>query len=196
MTNETRPDLRPIAHGTLVVAVALACSLPAACMPRPQDGATGEATAAAFPAGRGAAVPWIEFQAEDAATSGTILGPNRTKWDASHIEAEAIGRKAVRLDRTGQFVAFHTTAPANSIVVRFSIPDAPGGGGIDATLGLYINGTRVRSLPLTSRFNRVVLKLPIAGWGARTRPLSLLGSTSGTTFTTLVASSGATFDPA
>jgi len=161
MTNETRLDLQPIARGARVAAGVLACGLSGACTARPQD-AAGEsssmdttsvvATPAAFPAGRGAAVPWIEFQAEDAATNGTILGPNRTKWDASHIEAEAIGRKAVRLDRAGQFVAFHTTAPANSIVVRFSIPDAPGGGGIDATLGLYINGTRVRSLQLTSRF--------------------------------------------
>ena len=44
--------------------------------------------------------------------------------------------------------------------------------------------------------NRVVLKLPVAGWGARTQTLSLLGSTNGTAFTTLVGSSGATFDPA
>jgi hypothetical protein len=44
--------------------------------------------------------------------------------------------------------------------------------------------------------NRVVLKLPIAGWGARTQTLSLLGSTNGSTFTTLVASRSATFDPA
>jgi hypothetical protein len=44
--------------------------------------------------------------------------------------------------------------------------------------------------------NRVVLKLPIAGWGARTQTLSVLGSTDGSTFTTLVASGGVTFDPA
>jgi len=44
--------------------------------------------------------------------------------------------------------------------------------------------------------NRVVLKLPIAGWGARTQTLSLLGSTDGAAFTTLVASRSATFRPA
>jgi|GEM_PF-713682 len=105
------------------------------------------------PASRGASVPWVEYQAEDGQTNARILGPSRAKWDANHIEAEAIGRKAVRLDKTGDFVSIKTTAAANSIVVRYSIPDAPGGGGIDATLGLYVNGQRVRSLPLTSRYS-------------------------------------------
>jgi hypothetical protein len=51
-------------------------------------------------------------------------------------------------------------------------------------------------LGATMTVNRVVLKLPTAGWGARTQTLSLLGSTDGSTFTTLVASRGATFEPA
>ena len=103
-------------------------------------------------AGRGMDMPWIEQQAEDGETNATILGPSRIKWDASHIEAEAIGRKAVRLDKTGDYVSWKTTAVANSIVVRFSIPDAVNGGGIDATLGLYVDGARVDSLQLTSRY--------------------------------------------
>ena len=104
------------------------------------------------PDGRGANVPWTEYQAEDAETNATVIGPSRQKWDANFIEAEAIGRKAVRLDDTGDYVRFTTTAPANSLVVRFSIPDAPGGGGIDATLGLYVDGERVEDLQLTSRY--------------------------------------------
>lgn len=96
--------------------------------------------------------PWIEYQAEHAQTNAEILQPNRTKWNANFIQAEAIGRSAVRLNNTGDYVAFNTEAPANSIVVRFSIPDAPGGGGIDKTLGLYIDGVRVKSLELTSKY--------------------------------------------
>ncbi|HEY0709470.1 MAG TPA: glycosyl hydrolase family 28-related protein [Polyangia bacterium] len=101
---------------------------------------------------RGMKRPWVEYQAEDGQTNAKVLGPSREKWDANHIEAEAIGRKAVRLSETGHFVAIRTKATANSIVVRFSIPDAPNGGGIDATLGLYVNGKRTRSLELTSRY--------------------------------------------
>jgi hypothetical protein len=101
-------------------------------------------------------MPWIELQAEDTAhatTNATTLPPSRTKWDATQIQAEAIGRQAVRLDKTGDYVEFTTTAPANSIVVRYSIPDAPAGGGISATLGLYVNGTRVKSMNLTSHYS-------------------------------------------
>ena len=42
--------------------------------------------------------------------------------------------------------------------------------------------------------SRVVLQLP-AAWGARNQTLSLLGSTDGTTFTTVKASATYTFDP-
>jgi hypothetical protein len=37
-------------------------------------------------------------------------------------------------------------------VTRFSIPDAPGGGGIDATLNVYVNGTFSKTINLTSRY--------------------------------------------
>lgn len=43
--------------------------------------------------------------------------------------------------------------------------------------------------------SRVALQLP-AAWGARTQTLSVLGSTDGSTFTTLKSSAPYTFDPA
>jgi hypothetical protein len=111
-----------------------------------------------FPDGQGMNEPWIEFQAEDpthATTGGStvkVLQPSRTKWDKTQIQAEAIGRQAVQLNGTGDYVEFTVTAPANSIVVRYSIPDSATGGGLSATLGLYVNGTRVKSMNLTSHY--------------------------------------------
>ena len=116
------------------------------------DGGTSS-SGSPFPAGQGMTMPWVEMQAETAATNATVLPPSRTKWDATQIQAEAIGRQAVQLNKTGDYVEFTTTAPANSIVVRYSIPDAPTGGGINATLGLYVNGTRVKSMNLTSHYS-------------------------------------------
>lgn len=115
--------------------------------------ATGsDLTEGQVPAGRGAQVPWVELQAEDAVTNATVLGPSRQKWDASHIEAEAVGRRAVRLDKTGDYVEFTTTQACNAMVVRFAIPDAPGGGGINATLSLYLDGAKRTALALTSHY--------------------------------------------
>jgi alpha-1,3-glucanase-like protein len=52
----------------------------------------------------------------------------------------------------GQFVEFTLTRPANALTIRSSIPDAPGGGGIDAPLKLTVNGHRPRTLTLSSRY--------------------------------------------
>jgi len=104
---------------------------------------------------RGYAHPWTEYQLEHGRLGGgaKVLAPNRTKWDKNIIQAEAIGRSAVQLNSTGDSVAITNTKPANSVVLRYSIPDSPGGGGMDATLGLYVNGVRVKSLALTSKYS-------------------------------------------
>jgi hypothetical protein len=105
-------------------------------------------------AGQGMSQEWEEIQAEDATVSGGLtIGPCRTKWDARHIEAEAIGRKAVVLQNTGDSVKFQPAdGTADSIVVRYSVPDAAGGGGEDYTLSLYRDGTFVTKLTLTSKY--------------------------------------------
>ncbi|WP_436763846.1 CARDB domain-containing protein [Streptosporangium sp. V21-05] len=102
--------------------------------------------------GRGAAVPYVEYEAESASYQGTLLetDPLRT-FGHTNFATESSGRKSVRLNSTGQFVEFTSTSAANSIVVRNSIPDAAGGGGIEATISLYINGTFSRKLTLSSR---------------------------------------------
>ncbi|GHI86955.1 discoidin domain-containing protein [Streptomyces xanthophaeus] len=104
-----------------------------------------------FFVGRGANMPFETYEAEDAVVGGGagVVGPNRTIGD---IAGEASGRKAVSLDATGEYVEFTTRAATNTLVTRFSIPDAPGGGGIDSTINVYVNGTLKKSLPLTSKY--------------------------------------------
>ncbi|MZD53803.1 discoidin domain-containing protein [Streptomyces sp. SID5606] len=101
--------------------------------------------------GRGANMPYDMYEAEDGTVGGgaTVAGPNRTIGD---IAGEASGRKAVKLDATGEYVEFTTRAATNTLVTRFSIPDAPGGGGIDSTLNVYVDGVMKKALPLTSKY--------------------------------------------
>ncbi|GMK37503.1 hypothetical protein PCCS19_05570 [Paenibacillus sp. CCS19] len=99
------------------------------------------------PNDRGATVPYITYEAENGVTNGTKLGPSRAYKD---VASEASGREAVRLDATGQYVEFTTTQAINSIVVRFSMPDSSTGTGMDATLGLYVNGEFRQKLSLNS----------------------------------------------
>lgn len=102
--------------------------------------------------GRGAALPYTEYEAEDARYQGTLLKADAKRtFGHTNFATESSGRESVRLDATGQYVEFTSTGPSNSIVVRNSVPDAPGGGGRDATISLYADGTFVRKLTLSSK---------------------------------------------
>ncbi|MFJ9027683.1 CARDB domain-containing protein [Streptomyces sp. NPDC102274] len=113
---------------------------------------TNNAFSRSIVVGRGAAVPYVEYEAEAARYQGTLLeaDPLRT-FGHTNFASESSGRKSVRLNSTGQFVEFTSTNPSNSIVVRNSIPDAPNGGGAEATISLYANDTFVRKLTLSSK---------------------------------------------
>jgi len=118
------------------------------------------------PGSRGAAVPWIEYEAEDGQTNGDILGPDRT---FGTIAAESSGRRAVRLEDVGEYVQIRARQAANSIVVRFVIPDSEDGNGQEATISLYVNGVFRQKLRLTSRYawsyggEEYTLNVPKAG---------------------------------
>ncbi len=102
----------------------------------------------ALVAGRGASVAFLEQEAENAATNGTVIGPDRTAYT---LPAEASGRSAVRL-APGQHVEFTLPAAANAITVRYSIPDAPDGGGRTAPLDVTVNGKHRKTMTLTSQY--------------------------------------------
>ncbi|MGA5065497.1 CARDB domain-containing protein [Streptomyces exfoliatus] len=102
--------------------------------------------------GRGAAVPYTEYEAEDARYQGTLLTADRKRtFGHTNFATESSGRKSVRLATTGEFVEFTSTNPANSLVVRNSVPDAAAGGGADATISLYADDVFVRKLTLSSK---------------------------------------------
>lgn len=101
--------------------------------------------------GRGANLPFDLYEAEDGLLGGgaAVVGPNRR---VGNLAGEASGRRAVTLNSNGSFVEFVTRASTNTLVTRFSIPDAAGGGGIDSSLNIYVNGTFHKAISLTSRY--------------------------------------------
>ncbi|MFD9504275.1 CARDB domain-containing protein [Streptomyces sp. NPDC060035] len=102
--------------------------------------------------GRGAAVPYTEYEAEQADYQGTLLKSDQERtFGHTNFATESSGRESVRLSSTGQYVEVTSTVPSNSIVVRNSIPDAPGGVGTEATISLYVNDTFARKLTLSSK---------------------------------------------
>jgi hypothetical protein len=86
-------------------------------------------------AGRGAQLDIVEQEAENAQTNGTILPFDTSAYTLS---GEASGRQAVKL-APGEHVAFTLTRRANAMTVRYAIPDAPNGGGIEAPLTVGVD---------------------------------------------------------
>ncbi|WP_235921428.1 discoidin domain-containing protein [Lentzea tibetensis] len=103
------------------------------------------APAASAVGGNGATVPFVEQEAESAAHNGTKIGPDYTQ---ASLASEASNRQAVTLDGGGEYVEFTLTRPANSIVLRYSVPD-----GSQGTIGVYLNGGKVNNLPVTSKYS-------------------------------------------
>ncbi|GLY99356.1 lectin [Actinoplanes sp. NBRC 103695] len=72
--------------------------------------------------------------------------------------------------------------------------DGDGGSYLESVNNAFPQWIQV-DLGTAATVGRLVLKLP-PSWGARTQTLAITGSTNGTAFTTLSASTGRTFDPA
>jgi hypothetical protein len=115
-------------------------------------------------AGVGAPLEFTEYEAENGATNGRTVGPDRT---FTTLAAEASGRRAVLLEGEADFVEFTLAAPANALTVRYAVPDGPGvpvgpavpvgpdgadGKPLDARLDVYALGRKVADLALTSRY--------------------------------------------
>jgi hypothetical protein len=104
----------------------------------------------------GSSNPFQSYEAE----SGTLGGGAAVRAlsglpTAPTPELEASGGKFVELNATGESVTWTTTATANAIVIRASIPDSSGGGGTTATLDLYVNGVYRQALNFSSQYSWV-----------------------------------------
>src|SRR5437016_6329267 len=121
--------------------------------------ATVAAIDPALTEGRGADVGFVEQEAENADTNGTVLPFDTSAYT---LAGEASGRQAVELTSPGRYVEFTLTRPANALTVRYSIPDAPAGGGIDAPLTLTLNGKRSSTLTLTSKYSYLYNQYPFS----------------------------------
>ncbi|HEX4679253.1 MAG TPA: glycosyl hydrolase family 28-related protein [Gaiellaceae bacterium] len=161
-----RPKLRKFAlavGGTLVASV-IWVAAGAADVTGPAR-VTVAALDPALTAGRGIDLGIVEQEAENADTNGTIL-PFKT--DAYTLSGEASGRQAVQL-APGQYVAFTLTQPADAVTIRYAIPDAPSGGGIDAPLTVGVDrnadglgNTHPQRVTLTSKYSDLYNQYPFS----------------------------------
>jgi len=131
----------------------------------PSAGVAAQASARLVPAvenrasgaeARGWGLDFTSFEAESdaAAYQGQVV--RLTPADAANTGSatpafEASGRGYLALEHTGDFLELRPRTKVNGLVIRYSIPDARGGGGSQATLGLYVGAGPRRAITLSSR---------------------------------------------
>lgn len=184
-----RPSLRravAVVAGTTLLTTGGALALGAA-----------PAFAAAATGGSGANLPYVEVQAENSTTNGTVIGPS---WTYGELAGEASYRKAVTLQGSGKFVTFTTPVATNSIDFRYSIPDTAGGSAYTAPLSFAINGAAQPDFTLTNAYSWYYGSYPFTNTPGSNRhhfydeAHRLLPQTypAGTTFTLQVGAGGTT----
>jgi hypothetical protein len=100
------------------------------------------------PSGTGASVPFTEYDAVNASTNGSVIGPS---FAQGTLPSEAVGREAVQLTAEGQYVTFTLTSPANAFDLHYALPEGDSG-----TLSVYVDGTELsQQLSLTSEYSYI-----------------------------------------
>jgi hypothetical protein len=105
---------------------------------------------------RGANIPWTTYEAENMQTTGTVSGP---QYGPFHVETESSGQKCVKLSND-QYVEFTASEHANSVVIRYSLPDAKEGNGLNSALLVYKNGNLLQRCEVTSAYSWLYGKYP------------------------------------
>jgi hypothetical protein len=107
------------------------------------------------PSVAGATTPFTTYQAPEGQLGGGASVVSLTSAPTSEYDSpqgEATGHAYVQLTGTGQSVQWtnNTGTPINFVNIRASIPDSSAGGGITATLDLYVNGTFRQAITMNS----------------------------------------------
>jgi hypothetical protein len=104
----------------------------------------------------GATTPFSSYEGEagtlgGGATAVSLTAAPTTQYSSATLEAS--GHGYAHLSATNQSVQWtnNTGQPISYVNLRASIPDSPSGGGITATLDLYVDGTFRQTLNLNSK---------------------------------------------
>ncbi|HYG37059.1 MAG TPA: glycosyl hydrolase family 28-related protein, partial [Cytophagales bacterium] len=125
-------------------------------------------------------MPYKRYEATTVSLGGgaTLLGPT---FDQKKVESEASDQICASLNATNSSVKWNLTQAAQGLVLRFSMPDGAGGGGQNGSLALYVNGTFVQNINLSSKWawqyfspnpgdgTKDPTNSPSSGWTARMR---------------------------
>lgn len=96
-------------------------------------------------------MPYQRYEAnQDGMKNGAIF-LNAT-FDQTKTQSEASDQQCVLLAIKNSSIEWKVSKAAEGLTLRFSMPDAPMGGGTQTRLGIYKNGKKIQELPVTSKW--------------------------------------------
>ncbi|WP_337031486.1 discoidin domain-containing protein [Paenibacillus illinoisensis] len=104
---------------------------------------------------RGASMPYTRYDTDDATRGGSATLKSAPTFDQALTASEASGQKYIALPTNGSYAQW-TVRPGEGgagVTMRFTMPDSADGMGLDGSLDVYVNGSKVKTVPLTSYYN-------------------------------------------
>ncbi|GAB6930178.1 CARDB domain-containing protein [Paenibacillus sp. JCM 10914] len=104
---------------------------------------------------RGASMPYKRYDSEDAARGGGAVVYAAPTFDQALTASEASGQRYIGLPSNGSYLQWQVRQGEGGagVTMRFTMPDSSNGMGLNGSLDAYVNGTKVKTIPLTSYYN-------------------------------------------
>ncbi|MEK3715077.1 CARDB domain-containing protein [Paenibacillus sp. FSL R7-0333] len=104
---------------------------------------------------RGASVPYSRYDTQDATRGGSAALRSAPNFDQALIASEASGQNYVALPSNGAYAQWTVRAGQGGagVTMRFTMPDSADGMGLTGALDVYVNGTKAKTIPLTSYYS-------------------------------------------
>ncbi|KWX79318.1 glycosyl hydrolase [Paenibacillus riograndensis] len=104
---------------------------------------------------RGASVPYSRYDTDDAVRGGAAVLKSVPDFDQSQIASEASGQRYIALPANGSYAQWTVRQGQGGagITMRFTMPDAADGMGLNGSLDAYVNGVKVKTIALTSYYS-------------------------------------------
>lgn len=98
----------------------------------------------------GAEMPYTRYDTEAAAMGGGASMVSSPEVDPYNIASQGSNRNYISLPAAGAYAEWAVTTPGDGVTVRFTLADDSQGMGIDSNLDVFVNGAKVKTVPITS----------------------------------------------
>ncbi|MCM3257177.1 discoidin domain-containing protein [Paenibacillus lautus] len=104
---------------------------------------------------RGASMPYTRYDTDDAIRGGGALLKSAPTFDQALTASEASGQRYVALPSSGSNLEWTVREGEGGagITMRYTMPDSLDGMGLDGSLDVYVNGSKKKTVPLTSYYS-------------------------------------------